>query len=82
MPPLQQPWLTNERFSYNRNFPPNFIVHSPRKQCVDSEKLAREYFRLGQKVGSSHLTVMSNGMSLGEYAMQVCVDRNRRRNCR
>lgn len=65
-------------FEYNREYPPLFFVrHEDEEECMHA--VAREYFRLGTQRGASHMTTLSNGMTLGEYAMNLCLYRNQKR---
>ena len=76
--------LDNTPFSYDRRHPPLFFTHSKdMKEYKEIQKMVRndskEYFRLASYPNTTHLTVMSNGMTLGEYAMKIIVDRNQKR---
>jgi hypothetical protein len=70
-------------FVYDRDQYPLFFTplapHEQAQQALSMQRVAREYFRLGSDPASSHLTCLSNGMTLGEYAMHVCVARNAKR---
>lgn len=71
-------------FAYDRRYPPLFFAPPANAEEEvwrqrSMQRVAREYFRLGSKEGNGHMTNMSNGMTLGEYAMQICVERNDKR---
>jgi hypothetical protein len=77
-------FLTKEPFVYDRQNAPLFFVgpkneEENRWRQMSLQRVSREYFRLGSRTDTSHMTNMSNGMTLGEYAMQICVDRNIKR---
>jgi hypothetical protein len=82
--PLKPVYFDNLTFKYNRCYPPLFfaspVTEEEEQYRLESlQRVSREYFRLGSKPENSHMTSMSNGMTLGEYAMQICVDRNTKR---
>lgn len=76
--------FTDTAFTYDRRYPPLFFVtptnEDEERQCHQSmARVAREYFRLGSKPENTDMTTLSNGSTLGEYAMYVCVERNTKR---
>jgi hypothetical protein len=72
-----------ESFVYDRAAFPLFFppVHSldPLRQTASVQRVAREYYQRGSTSGTTHLNCLSNGMTLGEYAMLEIVTRNHRR---
>lgn len=78
------PFFSEDSFFYDRRYPPLFF-HEPKTKKEDRKrveamyKMSREYFRLGSQPGSTHHTTMPIGLTLGEYAMYLCIEKNYRR---
>ena len=74
----------NAPFVYDRRYPPLFFAapvnaDEERQSAQSMARVAREYFRMGSNPDNTDQTCMSNGMTLGEYAMHICVERNTKR---
>lgn len=69
--------LAADPFVYDRNYVPLFFA--PRQDMavpLDIARYSREFFRKATLAGASEHTVMSNGMTLGEWAMYVLTHRH------
>lgn len=78
------PFVGNAPFVYDRRYPPLFFAapetdEETRAWAASMARIAREYFRLGSDPQNTDETCMSNGITLGEYAMHICVERNTKR---
>lgn len=73
-------------FVYNRNHPPLFFAAPTREEFVSWKQsmaaTSREYFRhvrSSNGVLLDHRLTLSNGMTMGEFAMWTCVKKNAKR---
>jgi len=70
---IQTPTIS--KFKYNRQYPPLFfaVPNEEESQCwVNSmEKVSREFFTQMRSRNNTPQTLLSNGMSCGEYSMWV-----------
>ena len=76
---MEVPYFKSEPYVYDRSQPPLFFTENSTGELDKYGQITREYFRLGSKPGATHLTMMSNGMTLGEVAMLICRERNTKR---
>lgn len=80
---MPAPYFQGGQFQYDRLLPPMFFTadgsDALKNNTLVYNRISREYFRLGSRKDTTHETVMSNGMTLGEYAMMICVERNVKR---
>lgn len=74
---------TNASFTYCRDHPPFFFTAPSQHEKIPFNKsmstIGREYFRLIRDSAIHHNTVLSNGMTAGEFAMSHIYASHRRR---
>ena len=78
------PFFDDRPFVYDRTQPPLFVVlpqdatEEQQRQLI-LNRASREYFRASNQAHQTHLSVMSMGMTLGEYSMMLLLQKNRQR---
>jgi hypothetical protein len=71
--------MTPLRFRYDRNRPPLFFAPKHQKQSSSMIHIGREYFSRYRKYKISHLHLLSNGMTAGEFAMYLVTVNHQKR---
>jgi hypothetical protein len=75
--------FTPRAYTYDRRYPPLFFNMMSSAQMSTwlraVPKINREYFRVAMKCCDNADTVLSNGMTLAEWAMFLCVQKHHHR---
>lgn len=75
---------TEGKFNYDRSYPPLFLAKPTSEEqetwSKSMDDVAREYFRMSRLYNISAQTMLSNGITAGEYGMYTLLENHQKRN--
>ena len=78
---MSETGVTCSIFGYDRANPPFFLKdYVPNKLNDNKKRVSNEFFSMLKNVNVDHFSMLSNGMTMGEYSMAVIVTNHNKRN--